>query len=306
MQHLYSSYGLIFASDIELPELADAAPTDQSADVILRRAKVSIPQDKRAQASWYAFTDEGATFWWSTVGGFRISTLGDMVDIEPAPGVNDDLIAFPLLGPVLSEVLRRQGYFVMHASAVEIDGRGVALMADKGTGKSSSCMALLRGGARILADDLVAVETDTSVIQPGFAQVKLDQRVVNGLNKDKWIARPTVHDAIDKVRVMVPDLLAPCAVPAARLYVLERRQRADVQIDSIPTDLLLPSTLRFSYAARFGATLLQGEASAGHFRHAAAIVNKVLIKRLILPDGLDRLDALYDVIASDLRDTGDG
>lgn len=304
MKHYYHSYGLRIVSDIELPELTAVNAPDGAPDVVLRRSTVKIPVDKTVFGTWHRFSPDASEFWWATVGGFRVSATGDVVDIDPVAGVKDDLIAFPLLGPVLSEVLRRKDYFVLHASAVEIEGQGVALMADKGTGKSSSCTALLRAGARILADDLVAVNPEQRTVTPGFGQVKLDQRMVDDLDDTRWIARPLVDPAIDKVRVLVPDLLAPSAVPAARLYVLRRGEEPGAQVSDIPENETLQAVIRYSYAVRFGKDLLNGAAASDHFRHAVATVNATKIKLLTLPKGLDRMAGLYDVVREDLQRDG--
>lgn len=301
MRYHYNSYGLAIESDIELPELPVDTASQLQPKIALRLGKVSIPAENRPEASWVSFADDYAVFWWASVGAFRVSPKGDLVEIDPVAGVTDDLIAFPLLGPVLSEILRRQGLFVLHASAVAIDGHGVALMADKGTGKSSTCMALLESGAQVLADDLVAVDTKVGEFRAGFGQLKLDPVQVALLDENIWTARPQVHAAIDKVRVMAPSLLTRKAVPARRLYVLSRGHTADGAIEEIQTGQHLPAALRFSYAVRFGDTLLRGPAAADHFRQATATVAQVEIKTLVLPEGLDRLDGLYDLIKQDLH-----
>jgi hypothetical protein len=53
----------------------------------------------------------------------------------------------------LREALKRRGLFSVHASAVEKDGRGVLFPAYSGSGKTTSCLALLGGGFRSLSDD---------------------------------------------------------------------------------------------------------------------------------------------------------
>src|SRR6185437_10571032 len=67
-----------------------------------------------------------------------------------------------------------------HASAVELDGRTVALTGASGVGKSSLALSLVVLGGRFVTDDVLAVEPDGigSVLVhpgPGVAHVEPDE-----------------------------------------------------------------------------------------------------------------------------------
>jgi hypothetical protein len=296
----YRSYGLVIRSEIVLPEFDPATPGGAPVQVVIRRGAVALPEGVRALGAWFEFSDSGVRFWWQAVGGFAVSADGSEVTVEYGAGVSDDLIAFPLLGPVLSEVLRRQGLFVLHASSVAFEGQGLALMADKGTGKSTTATALLRAGARLLADDLVAIRPDQNSIVPGFGQVKLAEEALTQLPEGSAVPRPHVHDQIDKIRVLVPGLMAPEPVPARRLYVLVRGGGSEARIERPATGEMVPALLRFAYADRFGRAGPQGAEAARQFRDAVAVARHNAVRRLILPDGVTELDKVIAAIRADL------
>lgn len=298
----YRAYGLRIASDIPLPELAGPGPAGAAELTIRRRARIDLPPGAQDAAAWHRFAAGGAAFRWAEVGAFAVSADGARIDAAPAPGVGEALLAFPLLGPVLAEALRRRGLLVLHASAVEIGGAGVALLADKGTGKSTAAAALLGAGARLLADDLTALVPGSWEIPPGFAQVKLSPQALAAQRPPGARARPPVHPAIGKARVLVPGLLAPRPVPVRRLYVLARDAAARPAIGPLPPEAALPALLRFVYASRFGREAVEGPAAATLFRQTVALAGLGLVRRLLLPEGLGRLDALHRAIARDLAE----
>ena len=80
-----------------------------------------------------------------------------------------------LLGPVMGFLLRLQGVVCLHASAVAIADRAIALVGLPGAGKSTTAAAFASAGFPVLSDDIVALaEQGTQfLVQPGYPRVNL-------------------------------------------------------------------------------------------------------------------------------------
>jgi hypothetical protein len=79
------------------------------------------------------------------------------------------------VGLVLGFVLRLKRFLCLHAAAVVIESRAVALLGAQGAGKSTTAAALFKLGYSVLSDDITCLvqDGDTSMVQPGYPRVNL-------------------------------------------------------------------------------------------------------------------------------------
>jgi hypothetical protein len=72
-------------------------------------------------------------------------------------------------------LLNQRGRLVLHASAVNLRGNGIAFLGASGDGKSSVAASLLMRGHSFVVDDIAAIELQhgKAVLYPGFPQLRL-------------------------------------------------------------------------------------------------------------------------------------
>ena len=298
IRRFYKAYGLTISSEVALPELEPATPAAPDLEIAVR--KVDFPGDASQDATAFRFEPERQYLFWQAVGAFLIDG-GKRIDVDPAPGVDDPLLAFPLLGPVLALALHQRGLLILHASAIAVGGKSVIFLGDKGAGKSTTAGAMIRAGHHLMTDDVVALDLSDPgrpMILPGFPQLKLAADAAGAIRLEQAEVRPQVHPQIDKAQHRLNDGFAADAVPASRIYVLERGERA--AISPLPSIAALPAIIKFSYITRFGRQALAGDFAATHLRQSAQLAAQVGVCRLEVPTGLERIDEAVALIEADL------
>ena len=198
-----------------------------------------------------------------------------------------------LLDTILFSVSFANGYELLHASAVEVDGAVVAFAAPTGGGKSSIASELGRRGYRIFCDDVLAIgcSVEERVCHPGPAVMSIPSSgsLVTSLGASV-IARFEIED---ESWVELGDMAdTPRALRS--VYLLDRRAESRfVSRVAAPTVLdLLPHAISLVHdAAR----------ARRRFDLFSALVNGIEIFRL----GADRTatpSALADLVQTSLQD----
>jgi hypothetical protein len=133
-----------------------------------------------------------------------------------------------LLGQALGFVQRLRGVTCLHASAVEVEGKAIALLGPAGAGKSSSAAAFLQLGYRVLADDVVPVLESKGkfLAQPAHPRVWLCPDIVRSLY-GSTAALPQMTPSWEKRYIDLNSngkRFEEAPVPLAALYLLDARK----------------------------------------------------------------------------------
>jgi hypothetical protein len=298
MEFDYRAYRLAIRSDLELPELVPEPL--QRADVDIRLKPVAWPSSGLLASTVLDLSADTQYLRWPHVARFAIYKAREIF-IEPASDAGQPLVRLPLLGPVTGMLLYLRGYFVLHASAIAIRGRGAIFVGDRTAGKSTTAAALVAAGHRLLADDVVAIdaaERDAPQIIPGFPQLKLDRSIAIPEIAQLTTSSPPVLPNFTKVqhRLVGPFTHAP--VVPERVYILSRGESAAVSPPLAPPQALA-ALMRFSYVTRFGPAVLSGSHAADHLERCAALASAARVYRLTVPGQIDRLGEMVRLVQGD-------
>ena len=178
----YDLYGLSVRT--ELPLAAPAGSRRPDIEVLLGDVK-PIPHEpplgehlvihRLGQVSGHAVTrdDDGYVHRVFGICDARISADLRTIVIDSDPQAGRELLSIFLGGSILAVALQLRGAFVLHASAVEIDGRVAAIVGATGRGKSSLAALLCARGAAFVTDDVLVCDRETSMCQPGGCEIRV-------------------------------------------------------------------------------------------------------------------------------------
>ena len=176
----YRFYGLNVASEVPLPE-ADPAGENAVADVHIRLGDVPAAGIADAVALAEGCQATADDFWLSVADTARYRVrAGKEIIVDRQPGADDASVRLFLLGSSLGALLMQRGLLVLHGNAIRIGGACLVCVGDSGAGKSTLAAAFALQGHEVLADDVVAVDSEGRAL-PGLPRVKLWQDAADRL-----------------------------------------------------------------------------------------------------------------------------
>lgn len=296
LTHHYTAYGFTVASELPLPELLDAA-IDGPAEVRFRLGKFdpTPPAEIAGHPDAWAIR-EAAMMRFEHGAGFLVRN-GREIIIDRGPNIAEETLRMLLLGPVLGTLLAQRGLLVLHGSSAVIDGQAVAIVADKGTGKSTLAAAFHAAGYGVATDDLVAVDVDAPggpMVYPGFPQLKLFPEAAAQIS-----ARPhellRVSPELDKRACRTTAAFPQERLPLRRVYSL-----ADGPSETIQP--LSPQKAFFELVKHtFVLSMVRatGQESA-HFRQTISLARSIPINQLQRRRLLSVLPSVVELVRADL------
>ena len=322
MTHFYSAYGLNISSDLAIPGLKTTPPiSDSDLRVWLGSKPCWASQLKDLEAKiFYESPPEDAPgeptlkIWSLPEAGYLRLLYGDGTQFildRPAtrvwatwlhPLTLEDTVVY-LLGPVFGFILRLRGLTCLHASAVEVGGRALALAGEAETGKSTTAAAFARRGHAVLSDDIVTLRQmgDTFLAEPGYPRVCLWPDSVSLLcGSPEALPRLTPNwekcylplDGSDQQFQERP-------LPLAAIYVLGDRagSPAGPRIKTLSPASALIALVANTYMNY----LLDPAMRQKEFDLLASLVARVRVRRVTPDPDPFRIDKLCDAILEDAR-----
>jgi len=176
----------------------------------------------------YALSRAGQSYVFDYADGTRIVVTRDALWMTWRDPLNFDDACTYLVGSAFALLLRLRGAACVHASAVSIGDRAVAIVGPSGSGKSTIAAALVRRGATLIAEDMLPLTMrDGRVVAiPAYAGIRLWPEAVE-LLMDSRDALSLISPTWDK-RILEVDA-SQCAsvpLPLSEVVFLEDRYAA--------------------------------------------------------------------------------
>lgn len=231
---------------------------------------------------------------WEDIGAFKVKD-GKTITFKPAPDAKEDDILECISGPVMAILLQQRGYLMLHASAVEIDGRVAAFLGRSGQGKSTSAAALYLKGHSIVADDVMGINFNESgfpEVSPGFPYIKLSSESESSLMKN---SSEKIAKSDKRYKPAFNGFLAE-PLPLKNIYILQKGEKTEIS-DLNPRDALF-ELVKYSYCIR----LFKDGQRSENLIQCADLMRHVSVKRLEVCHSFEDINELQELIENDVKE----
>ena len=291
----FRAYGLTVSSAIDLPELIPASATT-SADLTILCGSVPEAQpltspnfdpSPHINEGHFSFAAPG-------VACFRVER-GERITVEPAPGANAASIRLYLLGTALGAALMQRELLVLHGNAIRIGDECLICLGPSGVGKSTLAAGFMARGHEILADDVVAIEADGTVL-PGIPRIKLWQDAATNLAMET-ADFDRIAPGVAKFNIPIGDSFNEKPARARWGYILEPNDSDHFQIERIAGMAMYPPLFANTYRAQ----LIGGLGlKAAHLKQCGRLAAQIRLSRIKRPKKGFDLDGLIRRIRDDV------
>lgn len=301
MPLLYSAFGLALRANLPLPGLITCSARFHSdIQIWLDAMPVAFTESTLQWDAWYVSDErDGHTpslRVWRLAGGacfrllysdgveFFVNREGSEVWAAwPGASSLEDAATY-LLGPVLGLVLRLRGVTCLHASAVAVGGRAIALLGPASAGKSTTAAAFAGMGYPVLTDDVVALAESAGgvLVQPAYPQIRLWPDAV-ALLFGTADALPRLTPSWDKRALDLAQTAGRFQqepLPLAAIYVLaERAPAPEPRIDGLYGREALMTLVANAYVSYLQDAAMRSQ----EFGALARVAASVPVRRVVPP-----------------------
>lgn len=186
MKYYYKVYGLNIESEIKIQELVilnDENKANIDVTIYIDKMPESINTAKN-QEILEGFRKNEMWFYIKGIATYYIRK-GQEIVVEPYRDIEDHYIKTYILGSAFGLLLIQKNIVAIHGGAVVFNDKAIICTGDTGAGKSTLTSALRLNGAKLVADDVSAIDIkDEIMVYPAYPQQKLCGDAVRKLGYD--------------------------------------------------------------------------------------------------------------------------
>lgn len=302
--HWFRGYGLLFQSEIAVPEMTLAATSslDPTREPDVRISVGSFPDhldDPIRVGDLHEANAEQFLLRVKDVGRYLVSK-GSEIKIDPHPDASEHDVRVFLLGSCLGGLLHQRGFLVLHASGIGTERGAVLFMGDSGAGKSTILAELMRRGYRMMVDDVCAVTAGADgqpLVMPSYPRTRLWREAAGRLAIDVTDL-PRTRDNMEKFERQLPEQFWDREAPLARIFHLAGSNGDELSLTALGPMEAFHTVLNNTYRQ----VLLDGlDRRQEHFALASLAARSTTVSRIVRPTEPFLLCELADLIVQDLE-----
>lgn len=295
----YKAFGLVFDSEIELPDLIPA-PDDTPTDVEIRLGEVPDKLEGEVMGEGVLYSLNRTEFRLSVPDiADYYARNGEEIIISCKSRADDSSARLFLLGSTFGALFHQRGLLPIHASSIETPQGAVLFTGVTGSGKSTLAASFCKQGYRLISDDISVLTLNTNgqvVVYPGIPYQRLWEDTIATLNED--------HGSLKRVRPDLKKYIFPVTenfvdfpVILSKIYVLSTdKLQPEPSFESIVGLNKLSIIYRSIYRPAFHHAM---QLSNEKLSLGLAISQQVSLKICTYAHNSNQLDDLVDVFEED-------
>jgi len=296
---IVSDLPFAFSTDWRSDPIAEVALLDASGARRFERPR-SVPPDG---CGWFVSetADDGQLYLrWGELYEFTVDPAGTRVMCRPLPNGTLHVLQNFLFAQVLSFALVRQGFEPLHAAVVDVDGAAVGLLGDCTFGKSTLAATFVRGGCRLLTDDMLMVHPSAGSLlaMPGSGRIKLHADSAATLLPALGNGLPLNPRSAKRAFPLSNDRTQRAALPLAHLFVLPTPAERDAARGFGVEPMTRSEAARALLSNSFNVEIVDRRRLARQFAFATGLAEAVPCSKLRYPSGFEHLETVRRMLAA--------
>lgn len=291
----YRAFNLTFSSDLNLEEFLPTS--DLNADVYIKKGKVNKSNLNPTNvfrggicAACGVNDTNNITLHWSDVISFEMIN-GHTIVYEPYTDHLPTLQLY-LMAEAMGIILYQRGLFLLHGSAILLNGKANVVVGTPGAGKSTTAAAFWSAGQTLLSDDLVAISFYDGLpyVLPSLPHFKVWEKTVDGLGIDRNLLRRSFEGSTKYLHVQDLESFPFDPIPLSKITLLKSPEYQENIKTFTPLNVHSEMVKHFPLPS----SLLQGDYLKNHFSEAITLSKTVKLEIIDRPEGFENLKAFVN------------